>query len=163
MSKNIFPSSCKWQWIEVISGRGEGRAEKLITFLLWERMACSCEVKRILTTRICFKNSTQTFPHRCSAQVFDSSQANATVSSFIWNLLTTNYTKYEGRFRFVIFNFARALLKTKTKIMALLKLKYFLSINNKSTILKTVLSMTTPLKIIPPPTCSNGHFLFLHL
>ena len=39
--------------------------------------------------------------------------------------------------------------------MELLKLKYFPSINNKSTILKTVLLMTTSLKIIPTPTCNN--------
>ena len=33
---------------------GQGRVEKLITFLLREGMACSYEVKGILTTRINF-------------------------------------------------------------------------------------------------------------
>ena len=98
-------------------------------------------------------------------QVFVSSQTNATVTEFDLKLLTTNYTKYEGRFSLAIPNFARALLKAKTKLMAFFKLKYFTSITDKSTILKAVLLMKVSLKIIPTPTCNNqtGHSLFLHL
>ena len=49
-------------------------------------------------------------------QVDVSSQTYATVSEFHLKLLTNNYTKYEGR---LVPNFARALLKPKTKIKAL--------------------------------------------
>ena len=83
------------QW----AGGGGERVEKLITFLFRERMACSYEVKRVLTTRICAtKFGPNVSPLMLRFLIAVKQMPQSVVSSETIN----NYTKYEGRFRLVM-------------------------------------------------------------